>query len=186
MYADEYNSKVQAFISDNNFTPSKQDVTKKLQSATRYIVNECNVIIPKDKKWKYINLNPSTPSVRDLIKFHTVDAPIRPIVDWTNAPAYKLAKLLVKQLQLHTPLLHAFTVQNTPHLIKGLSDIPYNNKVRLASFDISNMYTNIPTNQLITIIKLTCQNNYVDKTRHATSPSLPKHLSIRITFASRI
>ena len=49
MYADEYNSKVQAFISDNNFTPSKQDFTKLLQRATRSIVKESNVILPKDK-----------------------------------------------------------------------------------------------------------------------------------------
>jgi len=50
MYADEYNSKVHAFVSDNNFTPSDQDVTKKLQRATRSIMNDCNGIIPKDKK----------------------------------------------------------------------------------------------------------------------------------------
>ena len=67
MYADEYNSKVHAFVSDNNFTPSDQDVTKKLQRATRSIMNDCNGIIPKDKKWKYINLNPSTPSIRGLM-----------------------------------------------------------------------------------------------------------------------
>jgi hypothetical protein len=65
MYAGEYNSEVQAFISDNIFAPSKQDVTKKLQSATRSNVNECNVITPKDKKWKYVNFNRSTPSIRD-------------------------------------------------------------------------------------------------------------------------
>ena len=49
MYADEYNSKVQTFISHNNFTPSKLDLTKKLQRATRSVVNECNLILPKDK-----------------------------------------------------------------------------------------------------------------------------------------
>jgi hypothetical protein len=133
MYADEYNSKVQAFISDNNFTPSKQDVTKKLQRATRSIVNECNVIILKDKEWKYININRSTSSIRDLIIFHTVDAPVRPIVEWTNAPAYKLAKILFKKLRLKPPpLLHAFNVRNPPHLVKDLSGIPYNNKLTFA------------------------------------------------------
>jgi hypothetical protein len=76
----------------------KQEVIKKLQHATRSIVNECNVIIPKDKKWECMNLNRSIPSIRYLIKFHTVDAPIRPIEDWTKAPAYKLAKVLLKQL----------------------------------------------------------------------------------------
>jgi len=111
-----------------------------------------------------------------LIKIHKVDAPIRPIVNWTNAPPYKLAKLLLKQLQLHTPLSHAFYVQNTPHLIKDLLDIPYNNKLRLASFDISNMFTNIPTKELITVIELTCQNNYIDENMTRDLTKLAKTL----------
>jgi len=106
-------------------------------------------------------------------------------VNWTNAPPYKLAELLLKQLQLHTPLSHAFYVQNIPHLIKDLLDIPYNNKLTLASFDISNMYTNIPTKELITVIELTCQNNYVDENMTCDLTKLAK-TSLRITFASRI
>jgi hypothetical protein len=32
-----------------------------------------------------------------------------------------------------------------------LMDIPYTNNIKLASFDITNMYTNIPTNDLTDI-----------------------------------
>ena len=71
--------------------------------------------------------------------------------------------MLVKQLQLGTPLLYAFNVKNTPHLIKDIADIPYNSKLRLASFDIVNMYTTIPTNELLSIIEMTCRNSYVEE-----------------------
>jgi hypothetical protein len=36
--------------------------------------------------------------------------PIRPIVNWTNAPAYKIAKLLVKKLEAFIPLPNVFNV----------------------------------------------------------------------------
>jgi len=135
------------------------DVTKKLERNIRTAVNECNDIIPKDNKWKYINLNPATPNIRGLIKIHKYEAPIRPIVNWKTAPAYKLAKLLTKILQTYIPLPYSFNVKNTVQLIDDLTDIPYNQKLRLASFDISNMNKNIPTEELIKIIKTACQNN---------------------------
>lgn len=71
--------------------------------------------------------------------------------------------MLVKKLQSYIPLPYAFNIKNTTHLIKDLTDIPYSSKLKLASFDIANMYTNIPTNELLTIIDMTCQNNYVDE-----------------------
>lgn len=163
IYTDEYDKKIYSFITDNKFTSTTQDITKKLQRNVRSTINECSTIIPKEKRWKYINLNPSTPIIRGLIKIHKVETPIRPIVNWKNAPAYKIAKMVVKQLQLHIPLPYAFNVQNTTHLIKDIAEIPYNNKIRLASFDITNMYTNIPTDVLLPIIDWTCHNNHIDE-----------------------
>jgi len=48
------------------------------------------------------------------------------------------------------------------HLIADLQEIPYNQNLRLASFDITNMYTNIPTHDLATIIKEICKKNHID------------------------
>jgi hypothetical protein len=48
------------------------------------------------------------------------------------------------------------------HLIADLQEILYNQNLRLASFDITNMYTNIPTHDLATIIKEICKKNHID------------------------
>jgi hypothetical protein len=85
------------------------------------------------------------------VKIHKEDSPIRPIVNRRNAPAYKLAKMLAKKLQTFVPLPYTFNVKNTTHLINDLSEIPYDQKLKLASFDITNMYTNIPTSELFNI-----------------------------------
>jgi hypothetical protein len=92
VYENEYNRKIHTFISNNSFSSSNHDITKKLQHTVRTTINECNYIIPKDTKWKYINLNPLTPTIRD--------SPISSIINWKNA----LAKLLVKKLQSYIPL----------------------------------------------------------------------------------
>jgi hypothetical protein len=78
-----------------------------------------------------------------------------------NAPAYKLAKMLVKLLQTHTPLPYTFNVTNSTHLINDLTDISYDHNMRISSFDISNMHINIPTHELLSIIDTACNNNIV-------------------------
>jgi hypothetical protein len=56
-----------------------------------------------------------------------------------------------------------FNVKNTTQLINDLTDIPYDHNLRLASFDITNMYTNIPTNELLDIINSVYNNNYIER-----------------------
>jgi uncharacterized protein (DUF1697 family) len=102
------------------------------------------------------------PNIRGLIKIHKYESPIRPIVNCKTVLVYKLAKLLTKVLQTYIPLPYTFSVKNTVQFINDLTNIPYNKKLILASFDISNMYTNIPTEELIKIITTACQNNNIE------------------------
>jgi hypothetical protein len=84
------------------------------------------------------------------MKIHNVDSPIRPAVNWQNAPAYKLVKMLAKKLQIYLPLPYAFNVNHSVQL--GLLEIPFYPNLQFVSFDITNMYSNVPTNDLINII----------------------------------
>jgi hypothetical protein len=124
-YLDEYHKKILDFISNNNFSTAKNNLTKTFQRDLRNTINECQLTIHKDDKWKYINLNPSAPTIRGLLKIHKTDSSIRPVANWQNAPAYKLAKFLSKQLQIHVSLLYTFNVKNSIQLINDLLDIPF-------------------------------------------------------------
>ena len=46
--------------------------------------------------------------IRGLIKIHKTDDPIRPIINWKEAPAYNLAKkkLARKPLNVHSITIH--------------------------------------------------------------------------------
>jgi hypothetical protein len=99
-----------------------------------------------------VNLIPTAPTIRGLVKIHKKGAPIRPIINWRNAPGYKLAKMLSKKLHTYIPLPYTFNVRNTVQLMNDLTDLPYDHNIKFPSFDINNMYSNIPTSELIKII----------------------------------
>jgi hypothetical protein len=71
-------------------------------------------LIQKTDKWKYVNLNPMAPTIRGLINVHKEGAAIRPIINWKNAPAYKLAKMLAKKLHTHPPSLRIQYGKHSP------------------------------------------------------------------------
>jgi hypothetical protein len=66
------------------------------------------------------------------------------LVNCKNAPAYELAKYLTRILQNNLHLPYAFNIRNSIHLITDLQNIEIQENTRLCSFDIENMYTNVP------------------------------------------
>jgi len=54
--------------------------------------------------------------------------------------------LTIKLLSQYLQLTYTFNIQTTIELIHDLKSIPIILDTRLASFDIQNMYTNIPNN----------------------------------------
>jgi len=144
LYMDDYNRKVDDFISNNSFTLTTRDITNKLQRNVKTAIEACREVIPKEDRWRYKNLNPTIPTIRGLVKVHKDDYPIRPVINWKNAPACKIAKMLTKKLLIYIPLPYTHNVKNITHLINDLKEIPYNHNLRPASLDIANMYTNIP------------------------------------------
>jgi hypothetical protein len=73
-----------------------------------------------------------------------------------TAPAYKLAKLVIATISHVIPLPNTFNLKNLIQLMQELRQIPYNENIWLVSFDVKNMYTNIPTGELPRILKLLC------------------------------
>jgi hypothetical protein len=145
MYTKDYHTKVLEFIDNNNFTVLNKDPTQSFQGRINDTITSCLSILPKDSRTKLTNMNPVSRNIRGLPKVHKVDCPIRPIVNWSGAPAYKLAKFLNKSIQLHIPLPNAHNVKNPVQLIEDLLSGPYKQGIKLVTFDIENMYSNIPT-----------------------------------------
>jgi hypothetical protein len=97
-------------------------------------------------------MNPTAPSLHGTIKLHKPNTPIRPKINRKNAPAYELVKKLTKALHNYLNLPYTYNVCKSNHLMTDLNTIELNNDTRTCSFDIENMYTNIPTKDIINII----------------------------------
>ena len=155
---DEYKHKVKSFIQDNQFQKIRNDPTQQYQKMVKQTLKQCNNIIQKEHRWRYTNMNPIAPNLHATIKLHKQNTPIRPIINWKNAPAYELAKQLSKTLNIYLQLPNAYNVRNSMQLMTDLKDIVINKDMKLCSFDIENMYTNIPKIGIKDIINKTLEN----------------------------
>jgi hypothetical protein len=164
IYHKDYNQKVLNFISDNKAIEVNNNITTKFQKDLRNTLNNCKQIVGADNKWRYVNLNPDTPLLRGLVKVHKKDLPVRPIVNYRSAPCYRLAKMFSEKLKTYIPLPYIYNIQNSVQLMKDLSDFPFSPNLKVASLDISNMYTKIHTEELLNIIDIMCDKHSIEDT----------------------
>jgi len=100
--------------------------------------------------------------IKGLIKIHKLNQPVRAIVKWQNALAYKLPKLFAYKINQLTPLLYTFNIKNTTQLIQGLKETPLNPNHKFASLDISNLYSNITIAETRSILNSIMKSNLLD------------------------
>jgi hypothetical protein len=97
-------------------------------------------------------MNPSAPSIKELIKIHKPYQSIRAVVNWCNAPTYKLSKLFTNKINHIIPLPNAFNTKNTTDLIRNLKKSPLLPHFTFSSLDVTNLYSNIPVVETKTIL----------------------------------
>jgi hypothetical protein len=59
-----------------------------------------------------------------------------------------------KKLRSYIPFPHTLNVRNNVKLLNDLTDVPYDSSIKFASFGITNMYSNIPSKDLLKIINM--------------------------------
>ena len=94
VYQNDYEQKVLEFIANSGAEIVNSNIRTKFQKDLRSTINSCKSLIDTDKKGRLINLNPETPPLRGLIKIHKEGTPVRPAVNFKNAPSYKPARML--------------------------------------------------------------------------------------------
>ena len=99
-------------------------------------LQECNLIIDKQNIKYLLQKKPTPPTLKARIKLHKQDKPIRPVVNNTKSPIYKLAKYLINILNTNLNLSNTYTVTNSTHLALELYQLPVNENYRLITYDI--------------------------------------------------
>ena len=145
--------KTLTFLSDPNFQLLKSDPTSRFQTQIKTILKKSNIVLQKCNINQYINSNPHAPILRASIKIHKPGNPIRPIVNYIPAPAYRLKKFLNNLINQILIKSNKYNITNSKHLTDQLSQIHLTANSKMISLDIHNMYTNIPISETLTLIQ---------------------------------
>jgi hypothetical protein len=139
---EEYKHKINNFIQDKKFTKMEKNPMQQYQRMVKQVVKQCNNMIQKEDKWKYTKMNPTAPNLHATIKLR------------------KTVSKNITQLQLP----HSYNIRNSVHFLTDPQTIEINKDKRLSSFDIENMYTNIPKTEIANIVNNVMKNHRIDKT----------------------
>lgn len=153
MNQENYVEKVLDFFTNNNITPIQINPTNRYNAKVKLALKNCNTILSDREKKACIAMNPRTPTLRAQPKIHKDSIPIRPIVNCIDSPTYKLSKKLNTLLTKLYTYNKKYTVKNSRILANAIKDIKIPQSGKFISFDITNLYTNIPVAETIDIIK---------------------------------
>ena len=109
-------------------------------------------------------IKPSPPTLNAQPKVHKQNMPIRPLINNTKAPSHKLARHLDKTIRQYITLTNNTSIKNNIDLVNKLQNIHVPHNSTLASFDITNLYTNIPIQETTEILEDLLKNNRTPET----------------------
>lgn len=156
----DYINKTLEFITDNNIIEIDKDPTDKFQQKIKTITKQSDLILTESQMKFSINMNPKTPTLRSQIKTHKINNPIRPIVNFTSAPSYKLARIMSNILKDKLVLPNKYIIKNSIELANKIKNVELTKNDILISLDIKNLYTNIPIKETIdTMYNILLKNN---------------------------
>jgi len=81
--------KVHTFIHENDMVQLNKDPTETYQKQIQLAIQNSEELIEKDRPKYLLNIKPTAPRLNAYIQTHKENEPIRPVIDNTQAPAYK-------------------------------------------------------------------------------------------------
>lgn len=153
MHSTEYIDKVNNFITSNNIKLLNKDPTKTFVKQLNNAIGNCKDLCD-DASRRYLKpLNAKAPQLTGLPKIHKLDKPIRPLVNFTTAPGFKTAKKLTDIIRNNINIQNNHSLKSSLQFVNDIKDFKLLPNYKIASFDIVNLYTNIPINDTLIILK---------------------------------
>ena len=112
--------KVHKFIHENDMVQLNKDPTETYHKQIQIAIQNSEDLIDKNRRKYLLNIKPTAPKLNAYIKTHKENEPIRPVIDNTQAPAYKTAKFIGKQIKIHINLPNMYVTTNSKELAREL------------------------------------------------------------------
>jgi hypothetical protein len=153
IYSKEYSENAHSFLTANNFNTLTEDPTEKFQKLIYKTMQESNLIIDK-RQVKYLTqMKAAPPKLKAQLKLHKIGIPIRPVINNRTASAYKLAQHLTRILNQYITLYNRYTVTSSINFANDLTNLKIHENHRLITFNIKDLYVNIPITETLNIVK---------------------------------
>ena len=171
MNREDYDTKMRGMLSTATYKQLKKDPTATQEGRLSRKLKEL------EKKGGipgglYHRLRPSgsqPPRIYGLPKIHKDGIPLRPIVSCIGAPSYQLSKHIAS---LISPLVGktASHVKNSRHFVQVMADLRIEVDEVLVSFDMSSLFTNVPVDEAVQVIRDRLQQDEMLADRTTLSP----------------
>jgi hypothetical protein len=142
IYTKDYKDNVNYFLKNNNFHMIPKNPTNRFQQQLNKTLHKCNLIIQQNQIKYQTQKKPQPPTPNAQIKLHKPGKPIRPVVNNTLAPTYKIAKFLSKQPNNYLNLKNSYVVKDSITLANNLTKLKINNSHKMITLDIKDLYVN--------------------------------------------
>jgi hemerythrin superfamily protein len=86
-------------------------------------------------------------------------APIRPIINYRNAPSYYIAKITANWLKQNFELRFKYNVKNSIECAERIEELNIQPTYKMLTSNITNLYTNIPSNKTIDLLTTKLKDN---------------------------
>ena len=149
----QYAEKLGTLLSDRAYKEVQKDPTSAKERGLKCLIKSL-----KDKQnmsqklaQQLMPSHSSCPRLYGLPKIHKPDVPLRPITCMMDSPAHKTAAYLTKVI---SPVLgkSEYTVKNSAAFVGELQTLTLTPEDRLVSFDVTSLFTRVPTAEAVDII----------------------------------
>jgi len=93
------------------------------------------------------------PRLNIYIKTHEKGEPIRSVANNVQAPSYKIAKCLNKELNSQINLPYTFTTKNTLEIAEELKTLQIIAHMKIITLDIEDLYVSLPIQGILRTTK---------------------------------
>ena len=145
----DYVSKVNDFLDSQNLSILNRDPTSNFNAIVKSFVKSSKMTCSEKDLFHLINMNPQPPKLYGLPKIHKDSIPIRPVVAYRTAPAHKLAYKYNTIFRQHSNFKPSRSVINSLDLVNKIKNLKPPTNALLVSFDVSNLFTNVPVSKAL-------------------------------------
>jgi hypothetical protein len=155
--------KIDIFIQENNIMMLSKDPTESYQKLLQKSMQKCEDLIEKNTHKYLLNIKPTAPRMNAYIKTHKENNPIRPVIDNTQVPSYKIARFLNKRIKEYINLPNTYITLNSHEIAQELHNINIKEYHKIITLDIKDLYVNLPKQGIIQSTIFWLDKNNINK-----------------------